>query len=327
MANKEFEATIAKALELLAEKPEWEALFAGYAEHLLNRRESILARKKLFYEFPPLRFYLRISDIKQAKSYTPFDVRYRGQSVASMRVYDDRVQIDKTKAENEPYFHTDETHTISRAVDWRSKEASDLRKYFRDLSDASGMSPEHNIESLLLTEFSKTKREGKGVIGIQPVKYCKFRFAMKTPLAASEQGKPHYSGSDGGGIDILARTTGGGTRLTVIEVKDENKSDEPPRAAVKQAITYAAFILKLLRSESGSSWWSIFGFSRELPASITVNVACAMPHDPKGEDDFSFAGDRLQVGDDCIECHYIYFDYDSETNALINFSDSFHQTR
>ena len=324
MISKEFEATIAEALGLLAKNPEWEARYAGYAKVLLNRAPAIANRKKLFREFPPLRFYLRISDIKKAASYTPFDVRYRGQSVASMRVYDDRVLIDKTSTKNDQYFSTDETLAIGEAVDWSSEQASNLRRHFRDLCDASGKSPEHNIENLLLTEFSKKKREGKGVVGIQPVRYpdkdSGFRFAMPTPLKASKHSELHYSDDKGGGIDILARTSiGGGTRLTVIEVKDEynnSNNNEPPTAAVKQAIAYATFVLKLLRSESGSDWWSIFGFGRALPASLTVNVACAMPHNPKGEDDVSFAGERLAVGNDFIECHFIYFDYDRKTNSL-----------
>ncbi|MCL2124097.1 MAG: hypothetical protein FWH34_08385 [Desulfovibrionaceae bacterium] len=124
------------------------------------------------------------------------------------------------------------------------------------MCDTSGKSPEHNIESLLLTEFSKQKKEGKGVVGIQPVKYCGFRFAMATPLKASDHKKISYIGPGGGGIDILARTSVGSVRLAVIEVKDQYLPSEPPTDALKQAITYAVFILRLLRSKSGCDWWS-----------------------------------------------------------------------
>ncbi|MCL1951848.1 MAG: hypothetical protein FWF60_03365 [Oscillospiraceae bacterium] len=323
MASKEFEATIAEVLGKLEKNPEWEALFAGYADYLLKRQESILARKKLFHEFPPLRFYLRISDIKKAESYTLFDVRYRGQSVASMRVCDDKVRIDRTNPNNGQDFEM--TLAISESVDWRSKEASELRKHFRDLGGNRRCEREHNIENLLITEFSKRKSEGKELIGIQPVKYCGFRFVMKTPLKASEHGHVEYAGrdGDGGGIDILARTGhGDATFLTVVEVKNENKPDEPAAYAVEQGIAYAVFLIKLLRSKSGADWFRLFGFTRQLPEKLKIRVACAMPHNPKGEDDISFAGQRLAVGDDSIECHYIYFKYDNDTNPLHDFSTS-----
>jgi hypothetical protein len=100
-----------------------------------------------------------------------------------------------------------------------------------------------------LTEFSG---KGKQIKKIKPVRYQGIRFGMPTPLGASDHKKLKYSGFRGGEIDILARTgRGRATYLTVIEVKDENKQNEPPKDALKQAIKYAVFIRELLRSESG----------------------------------------------------------------------------
>ncbi len=89
---------------------------------------------------------------------------------------------------------------------------------------------------------------------IQPVLMAKkARFQMPTPLKASEKGKISYAGV-GGGIDILARVgkgSGNGTKLCIIEVKDEHSHKEPPKTAIKQALVYATFIRELLRSEQG----------------------------------------------------------------------------
>ena len=320
----DFEKQIENTLGLLEKhQGEWEGRYAGYAQALDTRAPAIARRKQLFHEYPPLRFYLRISDIKKRESYTPFDVRYRGQSVASMRVYDDKVRIDRIGPNSDRDFETDETFKINEAVDWRSKEATELRRHFRDLGGGLRCGREQNFESLLLTEFSKRKSEGKGLLGIQPVRYCGFRFAVKTPLKASGHGKAEYAGCCGGGIDILARSgRGDATFLTVVEVKNENKPGEPAVDAVEQGIAYAVFLIKLLRSGSGAVWYRLFGFKRPLPEKLIIRVACAMPYPIKGEYDRSFGKRRLPVGGDEIECHYIYFTYDEERDALKDFVSS-----
>ena len=134
---------------------------------------------------------------------------------------------------------------------------------------------------------------------------------MPTPISASNHKELKYADSKGGGIDIFARTgKGHGTYLTVIEVKDENNSKEPPKDALKQSIKYAVFIRELLRSDSGQDWYKIFGFRGKIPTQLTIRAACAMPDDDNI--DVSFAKNIYPIGDDKIECHYIYFKYDGK---------------
>jgi len=325
---------IAKTQQRLEEKKEWEERYADYAKQLLDKRGSVAARREQFHEYAKLPYYLNIGKIKEAEKTLLVDVRFRGQTVAEMAVTDDDVRLrtpKKIKETNETNFGC--KIAFPRSVPWAGEEARALRKYFFDLADKDGNIPEHNIESLLLSEFLKDKGADKGVVGIQPVLYPKldrkrdgkevtgFRFAMATPLSACKPREIKYSGRYGGGIDILARTGRGKVMLTIVEVKNPYKA---PKNALKQAIAYATFILKLLRSESGSGWWSLFGFTGKLPETgLTVRAVAAMPHHKdKSLDDTSFAKQLLPVGNDWIECHYIYFEHDAKTNALSGFSAS-----
>ena len=143
---------------------------------------------------------------------------------------------------------------------------------------------------------------------------------MPTPISASNKKEITYSGTSGGGIDIFTRTGHGkATHLNIMELKDENRRGEEPSVVIKQAIAYATFILRLLRSESGAEWYKLFGFRSTLPDSIKVYATCLMP---KGYcKDKSFANQRIyidkaddQVSDtpidysDIIELHYMYFE-------------------
>jgi hypothetical protein len=201
---------------------------------------------------------------------------------------------------------------------WDGHETKQFRRYFRSLPDRSRTNNkgnvEHNVENMLLAEFSKRKSADKLLLGIQPVKIAGVRFGMPTPLSASDHGKLKYANAYGGGIDILARS---GAKLTVIEVKDENTPKEPPQAALKQAIEYAVFIRELLRSKSGEKWYRVFGFSGKLPRSLTIRTVCAMPDDIPEK---SFTGKTLPIENDAIECHYLYFTISGEKIAAIDSS-------
>ena len=304
---------------LLLNSEEWKPRFNGYAENLLvNIREKthpLYARQ--FKEFPPLRFYVSTSDIKNVSSPICLDVRYRGQSVASLKTSSKGNTIS-TKKRNETNLRDFGCKIKLDNDDWKSSLASDFRSFFKNREDSRNKTidnkgnEEHNAESLLLTEFSKQSSVNKQLLNIQPVKLFGIKFSMPTPLSASNHSKPaKYTKSYRGAIDIFARTGKGSrdTDLTVIEVKVENNSKVLPQGALKQGLEYAVFIRELLRSEKGQDWYEIFGFSGKLPKKIKIRVACAMP------DDFidkSFENKKHVIGCDEIECHYIYFKYDGK---------------
>lgn len=140
------------------------------------------------------------------------------------------------------------------------------------------------MESFLLANYAKKRSDEKEISYIQPVTMLdtSARFQMPTPIKASsvKDGVDtlSYAGKSGGGIDILARVgSGRSTTLAVMELKDENKDSEPPHKVICQAIAYAAFLRELLRSESGDSWWSFFGFGGSVPKRLTLKAIVVMP--------------------------------------------------
>jgi hypothetical protein len=196
------------------------------------------------------------------------------------------------------------------AADWDGKDAAEFRRFFKNRkgarkADANKGNEEHRIQSLLLTEFSKTKN--KALRYIKPVTIGRVRFPMPTPISASKHRHVKYSGIHGGGIDILARTGTGGkaTHLCIMELKDENTKREKPKDAMKQSIAYATFIRELLRSNSGMAWWKLFGFRGEVPEPLELYAICVMPSNDKN--DYSFRNIELNIERDIIKLHYIYF--------------------
>lgn len=210
----------------------------------------------------------------------------------------------------------------SSTVKWNSKEATEFRRVMKGIESKSTHS-EHTIESQLLKRLSSKKSAGKPILGIQPIKLCDAFFQLVTPLKASEAGKKDivsYSKDDngrdraGGGIDILARIKNI-PELCVIELKDNYTDEEKPTKAIKQAIAYATFLDRLIRSDQskGGLWYKkIFTKDSTLKEQIKINAVIAMPYredDRIIEEDRELAGKKINLKTgDIIELHYLFFD-------------------
>lgn len=309
------ENIIKEAQELLLKNSEWKNRYKGYADNLLANIDVIKSNRSRFNEFPPLYFYISTTTAKNAKTKLLLDVRYRGQSVATLKANKNSITIS-TKEQDDKNLRDFNCTIKLNDIPWKETQVSEFRKFFknrdnsRNYDDKNKKNEEHNVENLLLSEFSKRISNNKQITGIQPVKICGNRFGMPTPISASDHKALKYANQYGGGIDIFARTGRGlATYLTVIEVKDENNSKEPPEDALKQSIQYAVFIRELLRSDCGENWYKIFGFNGAIPKNLTIRAVCTMPND---NSDQSFAKQAYLIGVDKIECHYIYFKYDGK---------------
>ena len=315
---------IKEAQKLISGNSEWVARYNGYAENLLANIDVIKFNRSKFNEFSPLYFYISTTAAKNASAKLKLDVRYRGQSVATLTTNKNSNTLS-TRKQDDKNLRDFNCDIQLNDIPWQESKAREFRKFFRNRpysrnhNDKNKKNEEHNVEHLLLSEFSKRNSINKQITGIQPIKICGNRFGMQTPLSASNHKLLRYAGQNGGGIDIFARTgKGHATYLTVIEVKDENNSNEPPTSALKQSIQYAVFIRELLRSDCGQEWYKIFGFSDTIPKNLTIRAVCAMPGDDTS--DKSFAKQTYLIGDDKIECHYIYFNYDG--SQLTDFQTS-----
>ena len=193
-----------------------------------------------------------------------------------------------------------------------STKASKFRAAFTKelLKKEKGKSREHHVENMLLAEFGKST--DKKLCNIKPIRLCGLFFQMPTQLTASKETINLAKKGKGGGIDILARVRHkkkyGGRRICVMELKDENKSDEPPQKVMKQAVAYATFIARLLRSESGNNWYKIFGFSNEtVPDELTIDVSVVMPYDEVRNENFETI-EPIQVAENTyLKLYSLYF--------------------
>lgn len=320
---KEYKDALLNTQALLVENDEWVKRYSDYAQYIDNNIHKMQKASKKFRMPSELQTYMPISRFKSlTKDKVSFDVRYKGLSVAILSVDNSgRIELKLNKKclkkfpENEQKFW-DEKEIIK----WVSPEGTSFRKYFKKLSENAilpGFHVEHQVESMLLGNFSLKSSKDKHLLNIQPVLLEKQRFPMPTAIKAclAKDDILGFAGANGGGIDILARFgRGRGTYLSVIELKDQSVSEnknEPPEKAIKQAISYATFIRELLRSKktNAETWWKIFGFKEgSLPEKLKINAVIAMPNDEKNRIDFG--GKTIYFDDqvDMIELHYLYFD-------------------
>jgi hypothetical protein len=262
-----------------------------------------------------------------------FSLRYRGQEVGKLIVKDEILCYPSYKNNSKNFGYNP---NFQGEFSWNSENARTFRKFFAQNPvriDCGKKNDEHRYESMLLTCFESRKKEIDEFKHIRPISVIPgVRFPMPTPISASNKKTVAYSGVSGGGIDIFARTGNGkATHLNIIELKDENHKGEEPSVVIKQAIAYATFILRLLRSESGAAWYRLFGFSSTLPNSIKVYATCLMP---KGYcQDKSFANQKIYVNktddkvsdavmenSDIIELHYMYFDENEDVISNVETS-------
>ena len=313
--------TIDETMDLLNNEPEWRKRYGDYASEISQNLSFIEDVRKDFHEWAPLYVYLNVSSAKNARTSVQFELRYLGQTVAKLKRDKDSTLTLSTKGfedKNKEYFDCE----LEISDNWAGKDALKFRRFFKDKKGKHGGGEKHNeehrVQSSLLTEFSRTI--DKKILGIKPVLVGGIRFPMPTPLSASNHKKIRYSRQHGGGIDIMARMGAGGksTRLCIMELKDENIPSEPPIDVMKQAIAYTTFIHELLRSDSGASWWKIFGFTQHIPVELELCAAAVMP---SNESNPHFEDIILDIGKDKIRLGQLYFD-DTKERPQFNTKDS-----
>jgi hypothetical protein len=302
---------------LLNKNTGWGARFADYAKKILENQDKYKKGCKQFRVRKPLTVYTSVGLAKEPR--LKYDLRFAGQSVATINVKDERVTISTKDGPNKDYFGINET---LKSIDWNSPGASHFRAAFTEKlrEKNKGKSREHLLENFLLNEFGKNASSTKKLCNIQPVRLSGAFFQMLTPFAASTDDVTYANADGGGGIDILARIRhrNGEVRLCVMELKDENHSAKAPAKAMKQALAYATFLARLLNSQSGEQWYKIYGFKGKMPQSITIHVVALMPKGA-GEENFE-TEPEIQVGKTTqLKLCSLYFD---EKGGKYNFSGS-----
>lgn len=316
----ECQKIIDEAGAVLRINTEWIRRYAVYSEAISANVQKIRNRKNQFREWKPLCLYLNVGSAKKRTETIRFNLRYCGQAVADIAVNEHDLILSNKKYTKENRDFGCQI-ILDENTSWTNEAARKFRKYFSEfpkrMSDCKKKNDEHRIESVLLTEL--TKKIGidkvRALHNVRPVRIGDIcRFQMPSPFGASKF-VCKYAGCNGGGIDILARVgKGRGAKLCVMEIKDEYSKREPPEKVLKQGLLYAAFVRALLRSDSGERWWKIFGFSRDLPKTLIIDVACVMPFNMVGESDKTFANKEVMKDRDLFRLHYLYFE--EKDNAI-----------
>lgn len=312
--------------ELLRKDTQWKLLYAGYAKKMLQNKEQMIMKRKMLgsqNHLAPLHCYTTIGAIKGDADFD-FDLRFLGQSVGTITVIEGKpiLQVSEKKAETSRREFGYDVGPIDGEVWNVGEKAKAFKAYYDDAieqPDRRPRQPEHMVESALFTELEKKHGDAKALKYIQPITCIDdVRLHMKTALYASSVSKSALAmptvSSTGGEIDAFCRRkVGNRSRLTVIEIKDENDSREPFHQVIRQAIAYAVFVRELVRSESGRDWMELWGLGNQpWEGGFTINAAVAMP---KGNtEQFPFAGIKLELKGkkpedptDWIELHYIAF--------------------
>ncbi len=283
---------------------EWVERYNGYLDDINKYAKNQIDSRRLFRP-EPFTCYSSISRATKLKG--EFDLRFKGQSVATITVDKNSVvQFTPKHETNNQYFGCD----IQGTYEWDSVEATHFRSHFSNLTgEIKTKSPEHTLENLLLNEFAKTSSQEKSLCNIQPIRLNGCYLQIPTPLSASKKDSVNYAKQYGGGIDIMARVRmrNNDVRLTIFELKDENTEKEPATVVIKQAVAYGVFIAHLLANNP--NWWMLFGYSKEpIERRRVINIATLMPPSSKPEL-IEFENMKLSIGNGYeLELHTLYFD-------------------
>lgn len=278
------------------QKNNWLCRYNGYATDIQANEDNYINGAGRFRINYPLVVYSSISKVKDSERFC-YDLRFAGQSVGNIVI--DKDGIPKLNVSEKSAAYARENFRFYDSVpidneDWQNgKNAKRFREFYdKEISydTVHVKSNEHKIESMMLREFSKDRAfDGKLLRYIQPVTLGGQFFQLTTPIGASDMKKNGFkpkfvnSNAGGGGIDILARVSHKGvfgTRLAVIELKDENKNSEPQMYVMFQALAYATFVACLLRSDKGKEWWQILRNSDvavEVPEDLHIDAVTLMP--------------------------------------------------
>ena len=318
MTNKEI---IEKTLIEISKDSNWETRYANYAKDILKHESYHKEMTNKAKVKSPLSKYTSITKYREKKVET--DIRYLGQSIGSLFFESDsKPYFKKSKSGyNDLVKRYPDIPKLQDKEEWNSRNMKRFRSFLShiDVKYAKIHSPEHKCENLLLREFHQTDSKKKSLINIQPITFGGEFVQLTTNLSASKKGVVSYS-KKGGGIDIMARSRHKDNKvyLSIFELKDENKSDEPMSDVIQQALSYAVFIAKLLDSKGGSDWMKIFGYKkRKCP-----NVIDVVGLIPKGKE--TIIEEEYQVGSFALRTHTLYFDEDAlYSREKVEFSGSF----
>ena len=141
---------------LLIENDEWISRYKKYSKKITTNQQLHKDGRTKFKIPTPFHLYTNISNLYSKNP--SYDIRFLGQSVATLKLNQEIVTIstNKKNTKNKKYFGIN--ITLSDEL-WDSTQSSTFRKSFKQCETIKGRSPEHTVESALLSEFKQKNKK------------------------------------------------------------------------------------------------------------------------------------------------------------------------
>lgn len=262
MNEKILQNSIEQAQKIISQSKDWQQTYEEQAKTLIDNKPLLDQFHKQIKSYEAIQFYLVEVNPTQDNIFT-IQARYQGQPIATIEITKDGVTIS-TKEYDESNKKTYNCEFKLDNMNLNTVETNQFLTYFnKEMKSKGKIDEQAHIESMLLSEFSKTSSYDKLLTGIQPIKYS--NLYLKIPININPKGEPEY-------IDILTRTKV--RKLTIIEPLTETQT---PETVLANATSKAVFLLNLLHSEQGQEWYKIMGFHGRVTPHLTIKVCIAVP--------------------------------------------------
>lgn len=292
--------------KILDENNEWKKRYAKYAQNLYNYNNFFvdLLINKIRKLKKDVKHDLSLHSTITSVIKNELFLMYRGLKVLKIKTFKNNqiyvYPIDKIDCDGKILW---DNRANDLVVDCVQKAIKIIIKENKNIEFA--------VEASLKSKFKKGIRKISSFSGFAPIAVLEdrkkidalYHFQMPIPISASQIFKDikylKYSKNSRPGIDVLLRSNRfnnvGETTFCVIEVKDSYKERERPMKAIKQAIAYATFIGRLLRTNkeeaNKSIWYSFFrgnfslyntpGYIDKLKKPLIIKAIIAMPFKDK----------------------------------------------
>lgn len=296
MEDTKFKEIIEQTQKILEANQDWRAQYANMARAMLENQELLKKFYKDIKNYEHLQFYLTGVTTIPPIIYE-ISVRYLGQPVADISIANDEIRISTEK-----YNETNKKDLgcdMQLKGEWKTVHALKFLNYFEgDITTKNKDSGKSKIESLLLSEFSKTVAADKLMTGIQPIKFQRLFYPIPTLNS---------------NINLVRTKV---RRITIINPLDPANEKETAEELLAKATEEAVFLINLLHSEGGDLWYKIMGFKGRISSTITIKVCYALPQKLSAKNK-EFEPFQLKCGNDNIEYHYMFYgEGKNEINSL-----------
>ena len=295
--NKEIlEKQIEQSLKIMEQSKDWNITYDEQLKILTEKKELLDKFHKDIKEFEGIQFYLVGAGATQDNIFT-IQARKDGQPIATIKIAEDKTTVTTTTYDESNKKNYGCEFKL-KDQDIHTKETMQFLTYFnKEMKPKGKINEQTHTQAMLLSEFAKTSSYDKLLTGIQP---CKINKSLYFPIPIILDPKQEEHGY----TEILTRTKV--RKLTIIEPLTETQT---PESVLANGTSKAIFLLNLLHSNIGQSYYRVLGFHGRVTEHLTIKVCIAVPKELKSKCK-EFEPFELKANNDSIEYHYMTYETD-----------------